>query len=225
MFFVLTLLTFIAAFTFVLGGRGVFMLLCVPLLCSVISGHNKSIPAPYCGPSRRRAKFGAVEKRTRYVHYFKLYFSNSVLIKYQTAALWKLFFARLSLPARNSDTETFLWFCSPQRVLQETFFFSVLSFSFHVDFGVWMPKERPWFCDWVRCCSWSVYFHGYGTYCMKFQGRGVRYLCERHGFISLICGWVNLTASYGFPWASTGLSGPCSAGSGSYMSKNFSQLK
>lgn len=94
---VLILLTFIAAFTFVLGDRGVLILLSVPLLCSVISGYNKSNPAPYCGPSRRRAKFGTVEKRTHHVHYFKLYFS--VLIKYKTATIWKLFFVRLSLPS------------------------------------------------------------------------------------------------------------------------------
>lgn len=88
-----------------------------------------------------------------------------------------------------------------------------------------MPKERPWFCDWVRCCSWSVYFHGYSTYSMKFQGRGVTYLCETHGFISFICGWINLTTSCCFAWASTGLGGPYCASLGSYMDKNFSQLK
>lgn len=79
----------------------------------------------------------------------------------------------------------------------------------------WMPKEMPWFCDWVRCFSWSVCFHGYSTYSMIFWGTGVRCLCDWHGCISFACGWVSLTVSCCFfSWVSTGLSGSCSVWSG-----------
>lgn len=49
----------------------------------------------------------------------------------------------------------------------------------------WMPKEVPRFCDWVRCCSWSVSFHGYTTCSMTFWETGVRCLCDWHVLISL----------------------------------------
>lgn len=88
-FIVLILLTFVSAFTSVLGGRRVLILLCVPLLCGVTSGHNKNILVPYCRPRGRRAKFGTVEKKTRHVNYFKLYLyfcSDQVLNSYYLKA-------------------------------------------------------------------------------------------------------------------------------------------
>lgn len=62
---------FYCCFCLCFGSTGVPVLFHVPLLCPVLSGHNKSIPASYCGPSGR-ARFGAIGKRILHVHYFKL---------------------------------------------------------------------------------------------------------------------------------------------------------